>query len=241
MDQAAPLEEVKQNDELDQTAKKAVDEPETMGNHSLGGSTPAQQKPAPSWFYKFSNFLFSPYTRFGRFMRPFIRGAALVVGFFALGVIATYLILYQPTAQQLAGVRSELQNAGQKITQLQATNTNIQKDLVDLQEQFSRSQADLKRGNIRIGLLQMASQVTLARLALVNRDGAGAQKALSEARAILNTVLVDLKARDVNAATQLDSRMTLVISELNDPATAQADLTLLSAKLTEMDVSLKSQ
>jgi hypothetical protein len=37
----------------------------------------------------------------------------------------------------------------------------------------------------------------------------------------------------------LNSRLTLVVSELNDPATAQADLAILANKLSTLDSAFK--
>jgi len=92
---------------------------------------------------------------------------------------------------------------------------------------------------MRVSLLQVANQVASARLALDNRDGAAAQKALADARTVLNQVLPDVTGIDANAATQLDSRLTLAVSELNDPATAQADLAILATKLSTLDSAWK--
>jgi hypothetical protein len=73
----------------------------------------------------------------------------------------------------------------------------------------------------------------------VNRDGAAAQKALVDARTYLDAVLAEVKKVDSTAATLLDSRMTLVMAELNDPKTALADLEILSGKLQELDSVFK--
>jgi hypothetical protein len=205
------------------------------------GTPPAEPlKPARKpWLYRFSYALLSPETRLGRFMRPFLRWTATIVGLFALGMLAAYFLLYTPAAQQLTAARAELQSAQQQAGKTNTALAAAQKNLADLQSQYGQSQAALKKAGIRVSLLQVSNQVAAARLALDNRDGAAAQKALSDARTILDQVLPDVKGVDANAATQLDSRLTLAVSELNDPATAQADLALLATHLGALDSAFK--
>lgn len=197
------------------------------------------QKPARSWLHRFFSTLLSPETRLGRIMRPVLRWTAAIVGLFALGMLATYFLLYTPAAQQLAAARAELQSAQQQAGKTNATLAAAQKSLADLHAQYDQSQATLKKTSIRVSLLQVSNLVASARLALDNRDGASAQKALTDARTILDQVLPDVQGVDASAATQLDSRLTLVVSELNDPTTAQADLALLATRLSELDSALK--
>ena len=198
------------------------------------------QKPAKkSWLYRLLYATLSPQTRLGRFMRPVLRWIATIAGLFALGMLATYLLLYTPAAQQLAATRADLQSAQQQAGKTSSTLAAAQNNLAGLQTRFDQSQAALKKAGTRVSLLLVANQIATARLALDNRDGAAAQKALADARTVLNQVLPDVTGIDANAATQLDSRLTLVVSELNDPATAQADLAILATKLGALDSVLK--
>ncbi len=207
-----------------------------------GVAPPAAEPPKPAkkpWLYRSMYATLSPETRLGRIMRPVLRWTAAIAGLFALGMLATYLLLYAPTAQQLTAARADLLSAQQQVAKTSSTLAAAQTNLADLQTRYDQSQAALKKAGMRVGLLQVANQVAAARLALDNRDGVTAQKALADARTILNQVLPDVKGIDANAATQLDSRLTLVVSELNDPATAQADLAILATKLSTLDSALK--
>jgi hypothetical protein len=227
---------------IDVKPAEEIPEKETEEKETQAAVTPAAepQKPAKkSWLYRAMYATLSPETRLGRFMRPFLRWTAAIAGLFALGMLATYFLLYAPATQQLAAARADLQSAQQQAAQTGSTLAAAQKNLADLQTRYDQSQAALKKAGIRVGLLQVANQVAAARLALDQRDGATAQKALVDARTILNQVLPDVKSIDANAATQLDSRLTLVVSELNDPATAQADLAILATRLSALDNTLK--
>jgi hypothetical protein len=222
--------------------KPAEENPQQETPDAVTPPAPAvepQKPPQKPWLSRALYATLSPETRLGRFMRPFLRWTAAIAGLFALGMLATYLLLYTPATQQLAAARAELQSAQQQAANTSSILATAQANLADLQIRYDQSQATLKKAVMRVGLLQVANQVAAARLALDNRDGAAAQKALADARTILNQVLPEVKGIDANAATQLDSRLTLVVSELNDPATAQADLVILATKLSTLDSALK--
>jgi len=232
-----PVEEVPQPE----TPAEEIPQPETSAA-AIPADMPAAEPPKPArkpWLYRFLYALLSPETRLGRFMRPFLRWTAAIVGLFALGMLAAYLLLYAPAARQLTAARAELQAAQQQASSTNAALAAAQKNLADLQARYSLSQGALKKAGVRVSLLQISNLVAAARLALDNRDGAAAQKALTDARFILDQVLPDVESTDANAATQLDSRLTLVVSELNDPATAQADLALLATRLSDLDNTFK--
>ena len=226
--------------QIDEKPAEETPQPET--NAAVPPPVPAAepQKPAKKpWLSRALYTTLSPQTRLGRFMRPVLRWTAAIAGLFALGMLATYLLLYTPAAQQLAAAHADLQSAQQQAGITNSSLAAAQKNLADLQTRYDQSQAALKKAGIRVSLLQVANQVAAARLALDNRDGAAAQKALADARTVLNQVLPDVTGADANAATQLDSRLTLAVSELNDPATAQADLAILATKLSTLDSIFK--
>jgi len=244
-DEEKPVDTSSQIDEKPADTASQIDEKlpgQVPEQETPAAVTPAvePQKPARKpWLYRFFYALLSPETRLGRFMRPALRWTAAIVGLFALGLLAAYLLLYNPTAQQLAATRVELQAAQQQAGDTKAALAAAQKNLADMQVQYNQAQGALKKAAIRVSLLQVSNQVAAARLALYNKDGTAAQKALTDARTILDQVLPDVKGIDANAGTQLDSRLTLVTSELNDPATAQADLAILATKLSDLDSALK--
>jgi hypothetical protein len=191
--------------------------------------------PAESGFKKALRFAFSPETRLGRILRPVLRWLATIVGLFALGLLAGYLLLYQPTAGQLDAARVELADTQQTLANTRADLETSRGDMAKLQEQYTQLQSDYKLSQAQVDVLKVLSSIQSAHLALVKKDGANAQKALDAARADLTRVLPYIKGKDANTATQLETRLTLVISELNDPATAEMDLKVLSDKLAEFE------
>jgi hypothetical protein len=236
-------EEKKPEEAKPEEIKPAEESQEQKKDQSSGIETPsappAVEKPKQSVGSKVLNFLFSPQTGRGRFMRALVRWVAAIVGLFALGLLVTYLLVYRPAQQQLDTTRVELKGVQQQLLDVQATLTSTQKGLQDVQGQYQQSQAALKKANLRVQLLWVLNYVNSARLALTNKDGGAAQNALNSAKTEMDGALADLQAFDPAAANLVSTRLGLVISELNDPTTAQADLDILYAKLVDIDNALK--
>jgi hypothetical protein len=185
------------------------------------------------------NFLFSPQTGFGRFNRALVRWVAAIVGLFALGFLVAYLLIYRPTQQQLDTTQAELKKVQGQVLFVQSTLDSTHKALEDVQSQYKQSQAALKKAGLRVRMLWVLNYVNSARLAMFNKDGGAAQNALNSAKSEIDAAMTDLQAFDPAAANLIGTRLGLVISELNDPVTAQADLDILYAKLVEVDNALK--
>lgn len=236
-------EEKKPEEAKPEEAKLAEESLEQKKDQQSGVETPAAppagEKPKQSAVSKVLNFLFSPQTRRGRFMRSLLRWVAAIVGLFALGLLVTYLLVYRPVQQQLDATQVELKGVQQQLLDVQATLTSTQKGLQDVQGQYQQSQAALKKANLRVRLLWVLNYVNSARLALNKKDGGAAQNALNSAKSEIDGALADLQAFDPAAANLVSTRLGLVISELNDPATAQADLDILYNKLVDVDNALK--
>jgi hypothetical protein len=236
-------EEKKPEEAKPEEAKLAEESKEQEKDQQSGVETPsappAAEKPKQSAGSTVLNFLFSPQTGRGRFMRTLLRWVAAIVGLFALGLLVTYILVYRPAQQQLDATQVELKGVQQQLLEVQATLTSTQKGLQDVQGQYQQSQAALKKANLRVRLLWVLNYVNSARLALTNKDGAAAQNALNSAKSEIDGALADLQAFDPAAANLVSTRLGLVISELNDPVTAQADLDILYNKLVDVDNALK--
>jgi ribosomal protein S15P/S13E len=192
-----------------------------------------------SIFKKVMHFAFSPETRLGRILRPVLRWLATIIGLFALGLLVGYLLLYQPTVGQLTAARQELTETQQTHAITLGDLETSRGELAKLQQRYDQLQSDYTLSQARVDVLYVLSSIQSAHLSLVKKDGANAQKALDTARADLTRVLPYIKSKDASTATQLETRLTLVISELNDPVTAEMDLNLLSDKLAEFAAGLK--
>lgn len=226
--EAAPLEQTDQTEDLFP--------PPGVESGTLPISEPAPSEIMPSTIGRFFYYLFNPETRRGRFIRSFLRLAGLIVGVFALGVLATYLLLYFPVTQDLKSTQGDLERTTQSLDEVENTLSAIQQDLSDLQASYQKSQDDLEIANTRIQVLKVLNHVTAARLALAARDGPTAQKELLEAQDKLGEALPLIKQEDPKVAKQVSLRLELAITELNrDPATAESDLENLTTTLLLLD------
>jgi hypothetical protein len=236
-------EEVKPTEAKPEEGKPAEESQEQKSEQQPTSETsavpPVVEKPKQGAVNNALNFLFSPQTGLGRFNRALVRWVAAIVGLFALGFLVAYLIIYRPAQQQLDSTQVDLKGVQQQLLDVQATLTSTQKGLQDAQGQLQQSQATLKKTNLRVHLLWVLNYVNSARLALLNKDGGAAQNALNSAKSEIDAAMPDLQVFDPAAANLIATRLGLVISELNDPATAQADLDILYAKLAEVDNALR--
>jgi len=181
-------------------------------------------------------FLFNPETRFGRFMRRFMRGLAVVLVLFGLGFLTATLVLYRPASQALEAARADL-----AAVRLQAEESVIQAQRATAEQAASSTRVDevelvLQSRDNRIQLLVLQNQIAEARLELANRNGPVVLQLLNSARETLKPLLPVLRPLDSALVDSLDMRLNLATNELaNDPATAQADLELLASALELLD------
>lgn len=207
-----------------------IENPITDDQPSQAEATPPAR---PGFFKRLIHFLFNPETRFGRGMRTFTRTLAMVVGFFGLGFLVAYFLLYRPTDQALTNTRSNLQTIQSQLNTTQNSLENSQNELKKIQEQTEIQQ-------VRIQVLSMLNQAQTARLALATKDsGNTAKDSIQTAAVQLEKVLPTLTKINPDTAVNLKARLDLVKNELaSDPKTATADLNLFIEKLRILDQQL---
>jgi hypothetical protein len=183
--------------------------------------------------------LFSPETRVGRVTRPVLRWLAAITGLFALGLLAGYLVLYQPTQRSLDSALAQLDQASQAASQQNKSQQVALSDRNQAQAAYEKAQADLAKAASENKLLVELVDVSNARVALVNKDGAAAKIAIQQAQTDFSSVLPYLQSQDKTRADVLQSRLDLVAKELvSDPQATLADLDKLSADLTDLHKKL---
>ncbi len=234
------------SDELDEgsegqegSADQPEEEPERLtGEVAVVPAATRPEQPRRSWFSR----LFSPDTRAGRFLRPFLRGVALFVGAFALGMLVTYLVIFQPIQAQLQSTQAALATTQQQLDTSQTALAAAQTDVEQLNTQTTSLQQSVDTAKTRVHLLLLTKNVKDAQLALLNKNGAAAQKALDAAKQELTTIQPALQKVNANVAEGIKLRLDLASSELTrDPKTAQSDLDILNTNLTLLDELLAKQ
>ena len=209
---------------------------------AAASATPAQ--PARrSWFYRLLYFMFSPETRLGRILRPFLRWTAAVVGLFALGLLAGYLLLYRPTNQQLIAANNQVGQLNTEIQRLQTDSTGLQNSLAAANQRLQTAQDDLKKAQARNNLLVVIYDIANARTSLAQKDGAKVMSSLLQAQADMQVLQPYLVANKKELADELNSRLETVRSVLvRDSQMAQSDLdNLYTALLAANDLLLGSK
>jgi septal ring factor EnvC (AmiA/AmiB activator) len=179
--------------------------------------------------------MYDPHTRFGRFMRALTRTLALVVGFFALGVLAAYLLLYRPLSAQSKSNQTDLTSARQEVSLLQHSVSQAQKDVSDLKKTNQELSASLEQAKTGQALLSVQVAVSQARYGVAIKDAAAAKQALAGVPAALD--LLAPAAGSANAAqiAGMRSRLALALGEIDhDPQTAASDLEILATQLTDL-------
>jgi hypothetical protein len=195
--------------------------------------TPPAPARRPGFFKRALNFLFNPETRFGRTMRAVTRTLAMVVGFFALGFLVAYLVLYTPTDRSLTAARSEVQSLQTQLTSVQSSFETTRNDLLQAQKRTGIQQT-------RIQVLSVLDLAQTARLALSTKvAGDTAQKSVRTASTQLEQALPAIKNVDPDAAVALKTRLELILNEVaSDPKTAIADLNIFIEGLQLLDQKL---
>jgi hypothetical protein len=183
----------------------------------------------------FAARLFDPQLRVGRFMRSLTRTLALIVGFFALGMLATYLLLYKPLADESTGLRSDLAQARQKVDQLQQANTSLTKSNQEMS-------ACVEQGKGRQALLAALAAVNQARADLTANKAADAKKALGDVSTALDQLAPAAGSANTAQIAAFRSRLALALGELDrDPQSAASDLGILSTQLTDLSNHLGAE
>lgn len=183
--------------------------------------------------------MLSSETRTGRFMRPLLRWMAAIAGLFALGLLAGYLLLYQPAQKQLDSALLQLNQMNQSVTQKDKSQVSAQTDRDQALKSLQQAQADLKKAASENDLLTVLSGVNSARVALVNKDGQMAKTLIDQSQADLTRALVYIDTQDKTRADLLKSRLDLASKELvSDPQAALADLDRLAADLNDVRLKL---
>lgn len=201
--------------------------PDTSENKSVN---PAEKKKGVLYF------LFSPETRMGRFMRPFVRTLGIIVTLFAFGFFTAYIVLYQPRVKEMNQARTELKTVTERLNQTEGTLTAAQKFLTETNDKYEKAAADLAVEKDHSSLLALLAEVNHARASLSAKEGASARIILQNARKLLDAYLPTVKAHSAEMAKTFDTRMTLIQDEFSrDPETALADLELLAENLQDLE------
>jgi hypothetical protein len=250
----AKLDDPQENDEVE---AKIVDastspelppaedgKPEPVTQSTEEGNNPESAVPVAaarrhSWVYHFFNFLLGKNTRVGRVMRPILRWTAAIFGLFALGLLAGYILLYQPTQAELDAANGRVGQVNASLASAKAQATGLQSSLTAANQAAKKAQEDTTRALARNDLLIVIYDIANARTYLAQKDGAKLMAALDKARADLAVVQPYIQSVKKELADELTSRMETVRTVVvRDSTLAQSDLDNLYTVLLTADEML---
>ena len=171
-------------------------------------------------------------SRFRRLLRKFFYGLAIFLLVVAAGWLTAYMVLYRPAARALNQANREIEEANQRITELEdqvATFSSLQDKNQILQE-------ELDAARLHILLLRILADVNASRLALTADDPNSAYLFLKLTQDRLHELGNLLGSEHSQVVEAMQKRLELVASELKRaPVIAQSDLDVLADALLQLE------
>ncbi len=199
---------------------------------SPGATPPKQEKPQLS--------------RLRRFFRNLLIGLVVLGITFLAGIVTDHYLRYQPLSEAFLETQATLNQANQKINDLQAQigqlNTLLKESndkAISLKSETTALQDESEMAKAHLELLQTLVDVRNAQLALFQDDVEGAKTALVSTQQRLNNLLPRIPEFDANLAQSLPQRLSLIVSGLDrDTDTAKIDLELFAKDLLAVEVMM---
>ena len=226
-----PLEEIAaEKPVLEETGKPS---PETeAGELPVSEELPVPEPAKPSWFSRFTRWLFNKETRLGQVMRQL----ALFAGVFGLGLLFAYFVWIMPQVRQNAALAAERQQTISELTAAENARASVEDELADTRTALGAAEDEVLVLEARLHLAKASHQAVKAQLAIVEKQGADALAALDIARAEVTALNGYLAGKDPDVATEIEARLTAAKSALvRDPELAVSDLETLLTLLAQQD------
>jgi hypothetical protein len=221
------------------SAEPAAPDPQKAKAAEIPASAPSPQKkgPLPG---RAARHVFSPDTRTGRIVRPLVRTLGFITGFFALGLLTCYILLYQPAERKSRSAQAQLEQARQDLDSKQEELRKAAQSLVGSESVRQTTSSALEKIQARLALQQALTSVVETRLALAQKDNAAASLALNQAEAQIKAQMPVLQKLAAANPDNIAKVIDLARSDLNRDATlAGQDLQRLSSELTLLDKALQ--
>jgi hypothetical protein len=185
----------------------------------------------------FLHRLFDPETRLGRGMRIFTRGLGAVVGLFALGLLTTYVLLFQPLERRYRATQTELSQTAAALETLHGDLKLAQTSLAGAEKERKTASAQLATAQARVDVQRAKVKVLETRLALAQKDFAAARLALGDVEKIFTALKPGLSSA---SGQSLDQVLALAKSDISrDAHLFDQDLQRLLSELDLIDQGLE--
>jgi hypothetical protein len=231
--EAPPEAQKDENQAAEAQEPSPVDSSAIVLQGEVEGEAPPRR---PGWLKRFLAFWFNPDSKLGRFNRSMLRWTAFISGFFALGMLSTYLLLYRPTLEQQQALNASLERSQKALMDAQVDLLETRQKVSRLEESEKTARSELERSQNRLLLLQWLNQTNAARAAVARRDGTAALDALRESRSLMEKLYPVIKNQNASQADALKALLDLAQADLaRDTRLVQEDLDRLLKELTLLD------
>lgn len=184
--------------------------------------------------------------RFQRLFRRVLIWLVILTFIFMAGLLTDEYLRYKPLLETYKNTVSDLHQANQDISNLQAENKTLNSanqeangEITSLEGDNKKLQGELDTANAHLKLLQVLVDVSNARLALFLNDLDGAKAALAGTSQQLEDLLPLIVEFDPNLAQSMPQRLNLIITGLDrDVETVKIDLELFSKDLLEVESTI---
>lgn len=156
-------------------------------------------------------------------------GILILMGMGALLVIYT---LYMPTRQKLEQSQGQIEQADQRVTELEGEVGNLS----TFEEQNQDLLVELDKTRLHVAILSARADVAAAQLALALNDPSKARLALSKTLDTLKKLESMLEPGKKKLAADMQARLNLALKEIGENAyAANSDLDVLTTGLLELE------
>jgi hypothetical protein len=177
-----------------------------------------------------------PPTRFQLGLRKGLIGLGIVALIFLAGLLTDHFVRYKPLADTLDTTRTDLEEANQAVSDLEAENERLVSSNQAAQEAIEALEDELSGVRANALFYQVLVDVNAARIALFMEDIEGAQGTLVDTQDNLEALLPAIEDVDPDLALSLPRRLELIVSGLErDPETGLIDLELFTKDLLELE------
>ena len=151
-----------------------------------------------------------------------------------IGAALVIFLLYIPADSAHWQSQSDLTSAKSALELSQTKAEGLQNSLTDTTNQLDTANAALESANLSLMVARLQSNISYARLALVNKDTLTARQELSDADA--NLAELTLLLNDSETASALADRLKTIRATLtNDPSKALDEMRTLSENLARLE------
>jgi hypothetical protein len=167
-----------------------------------------------------------------QFFQRLLRWVFGILIIFGLGFLLAIFTLYIPNRQAIDRKDASLRQVNQKVEDLQSELVTLK----DEQKTCQNVQDELENANLHVVILKAQIDVANAQLAMANNAPEKARLSLSEVENTLQTIARLVVKNQQKIISDLQSRLSLAIGEVNtNPYAAQSDLDVLATGLLELE------